>query len=224
MLHPCLLLATTQPKSCLLFQVHLLPSSELDLSICIVSAAQICCFFIDQYVSVTLCGHLSQCKLQSRARIQAYSSCKLLIPCAWNTLASHAAPTQCNVAQAADLQQACAIARQDPTSDLAPTQTDFRERVHSLAAHLLQVKSSSSSLGCLSILMANLMLLVHLCIALQMAKSYSFGASVPFNPIHDIQKADYVSSTASGCGLHLAVNSTLSLTCQSESMHSLAKS
>ena len=43
------------------------------------------------------------------------------------------------MAQAADLQQACAIARQDPSSDLAPTKADFSERVHSLAAHLLQV-------------------------------------------------------------------------------------
>ena len=41
--------------------------------------------------------------------------------------------------QAGDLHKACAIARQDPGSDLAPTATDFQERVQSLAAQLLQV-------------------------------------------------------------------------------------
>ena len=41
--------------------------------------------------------------------------------------------------QAADLQKACAIGRDDPSSDLAPTQADFQERVHSLAAQLTQV-------------------------------------------------------------------------------------
>ena len=41
--------------------------------------------------------------------------------------------------QAGDLQKACAIARQDPGSDLAPTPADFQERVQSLAAQLLQV-------------------------------------------------------------------------------------
>ena len=41
--------------------------------------------------------------------------------------------------QAADLQKACAISRDDPGSDLAPSQADFQERVHSLAAQLMQV-------------------------------------------------------------------------------------
>ena len=44
--------------------------------------------------------------------------------------------------QAADLQKACAIGRDDPDSDLAPTSDDFRERVHSLAAQLMQVTAS----------------------------------------------------------------------------------
>jgi hypothetical protein len=48
--------------------------------------------------------------------------------------------------QAGDLQQACAIARDDPGSDLVPTQADFQERVQSLAAQLLQVLITSSSL------------------------------------------------------------------------------
>lgn len=42
--------------------------------------------------------------------------------------------------QAADLQKACAISRDDPGSDLAPSQADFQERVHSLAAQLMQVR------------------------------------------------------------------------------------
>lgn len=41
--------------------------------------------------------------------------------------------------QAADLQKACAISRDDPSSDLAPSQADFQERVHSLATQLMQV-------------------------------------------------------------------------------------
>lgn len=48
--------------------------------------------------------------------------------------------------QAGDLQKACAIARDDPSSDLVPTQADFQERVQSLAAQLLQVLITSSSL------------------------------------------------------------------------------
>lgn len=43
--------------------------------------------------------------------------------------------------QAADLQKACAIGRDDPGSDLAPTQADFQDRVHSLAAQLMQVNT-----------------------------------------------------------------------------------
>ena len=46
------------------------------------------------------------------------------------------------VLQAVDLQKACAIGRDDPGSDLAPTQADFQERVHSLAAQLVQVRAS----------------------------------------------------------------------------------
>ncbi len=48
--------------------------------------------------------------------------------------------------QAGDLQKACAIARDDPGSDLVPTQADFQERVQSLAAQLLQVLTTSSPL------------------------------------------------------------------------------
>ncbi len=48
--------------------------------------------------------------------------------------------------QAGDLQKACAIARDDPGSDLVPIQADFQERVQSLAAQLLQVLTTSSSL------------------------------------------------------------------------------
>ena len=48
--------------------------------------------------------------------------------------------------QAADLQKACAIAKDDPGSDLVPTQADFQERVQSLAAQLLQVLITLSSL------------------------------------------------------------------------------
>ncbi len=48
--------------------------------------------------------------------------------------------------QAADLQKACAIARDDPGSDLVPAQADFQERVQSLAAQLLQVLITSTSL------------------------------------------------------------------------------
>jgi len=47
--------------------------------------------------------------------------------------------------QAGDLQKACAIARDDPGTDLVPTQADFQERVQSLAAQLLQVLITSSS-------------------------------------------------------------------------------
>ena len=43
--------------------------------------------------------------------------------------------------QAADLQKACAIGREDPGSDLAPTQADFQERIQSLAAQLMQVST-----------------------------------------------------------------------------------
>lgn len=46
------------------------------------------------------------------------------------------------VLQASDLQKACAIGRDDPGSDMAPTQADFQERVHSLAAQLMQVRAS----------------------------------------------------------------------------------
>ncbi len=45
--------------------------------------------------------------------------------------------------QAGDLQKACAIAQDDPSSDLVPTQVDFQERVQSLAAQLLQVNMST---------------------------------------------------------------------------------
>ena len=45
--------------------------------------------------------------------------------------------------QAGDLQKACAIAKEDPGSDLVPTQADFQERVQSLAAQLLQVTHPS---------------------------------------------------------------------------------
>ena len=58
-------------------------------------------------------------------------SCKR--PCRWQTMYMEM--------QAADLQKACAIARQDPGNDLAPTPADFQERVQSLAAYLLQVHS-----------------------------------------------------------------------------------
>ena len=60
----------------------------------------------------------------------------------------HATYYQANnlsIVQAGDLQKACAIAREDPSSDLVPTQADFQERVQSLAAQLLQV--SCPSLG-----------------------------------------------------------------------------
>ena len=48
--------------------------------------------------------------------------------------------------QAADLQKACAISRQDPGSDLAPTEADFQARVQSLAAQLMQVPPSTTAL------------------------------------------------------------------------------
>ena len=48
-----------------------------------------------------------------------------------------------SITQAGDLQKACAIAKEDPGSDLVPTQADFQERVQSLAAQLLQVTHPS---------------------------------------------------------------------------------
>ena len=48
-----------------------------------------------------------------------------------------------SIMQAGDLQKACAIAKEDPGSDLVPTQADFQERVQSLAAQLLQVTHPS---------------------------------------------------------------------------------
>ncbi|KAL3149265.1 hypothetical protein ABBQ32_002082 [Trebouxia sp. C0010 RCD-2024] len=47
--------------------------------------------------------------------------------------------------EAADLQKACAIGRDDPGSDLAPTQADFQDRVHSLAAQLMQVQAQKDA-------------------------------------------------------------------------------
>ncbi|DBA70526.1 TPA: hypothetical protein ACH3X2_011925 [Trebouxia sp. C0005] len=47
--------------------------------------------------------------------------------------------------EAGDLQKACAIARDDPSSDLVPTQADFQERVQSLAAQLLQVQAQKDA-------------------------------------------------------------------------------